>query len=143
MIVSQIALCDLTRKNRVCLRASKVNLQTRSRIMRGSCHIRNVLIGVEYQNCCRTLDVYLLANSIKTHLPICNWPLCKLQVCNLFLINLLSRIEKSKYTSKFHADFNIQRQLEHFEYDMNRTLGTIFFVKSQGFQEQWSIDDMH
>ena len=28
--------------------------------MCGSCHIRNVLIGFEYQNCCRTLDVYLL-----------------------------------------------------------------------------------
>ena len=25
-----------------------------------SSHIRNVLIGVEYQNCCQTLDVYLL-----------------------------------------------------------------------------------
>ena len=26
----------------------------------GLCHIRNVLIGVEYPNCHRTLDVYLL-----------------------------------------------------------------------------------
>ena len=60
MIVSKIALCDLTRKNRACLRASKVNLQMRSGIMCGSCHIRNVLIGVEYRNYCRTLDVYLL-----------------------------------------------------------------------------------
>ena len=60
MIVFKIVLFDLTRKNRVCLRASKVNLQTRSRIMCGSCHIRNVLIGVEYRNCRRTLDVYLL-----------------------------------------------------------------------------------
>ena len=25
----------------------------------GSCHIPNVLIGVEYRNCCQTLDVYL------------------------------------------------------------------------------------
>ena len=25
-----------------------------------SSHIQSVLIGVEYQNCCRTLDVYLL-----------------------------------------------------------------------------------
>jgi hypothetical protein len=24
------------------------------------CHIQNVLIGIEYQNCRRTLDVYLL-----------------------------------------------------------------------------------
>ena len=28
--------------------------------MCGSCHIKNSLIGVEYQNCCQTLDVYLL-----------------------------------------------------------------------------------
>ena len=27
-------------------------------LMSGSCHIRNVLIGVEYRNCCRTLDVF-------------------------------------------------------------------------------------
>ena len=46
--------------------------------MCGSCHIQNILIGVKYQNCCRTLDVYLLfatwmrANSIKTDLRICN-----------------------------------------------------------------------
>ena len=29
-------------------------------IMCGSCHIQNVLIGVEYPNCRRTLDVCLL-----------------------------------------------------------------------------------
>ena len=29
-------------------------------LMRGSSHIQSVLIGVEYQNCPRTLDVYLL-----------------------------------------------------------------------------------
>ena len=28
--------------------------------MCGSCHIRNFVIGMEYQNCRRTLDVYLL-----------------------------------------------------------------------------------
>ena len=28
--------------------------------MCGSSHIQSVLIGVEYQNCCRNLDVYLL-----------------------------------------------------------------------------------
>ena len=44
--------------------------------MRGSSHIC-VLIGVEYRNCCRTSDVYLLfaiawANSIKTKLQTCN-----------------------------------------------------------------------
>jgi hypothetical protein len=29
-------------------------------LMCGSCHIPNVLISVEYQNCHQTLDVYLL-----------------------------------------------------------------------------------
>ena len=29
-------------------------------LMRGSSHIRSVLIGVKYRNCCQTLDVYLL-----------------------------------------------------------------------------------
>ena len=29
-------------------------------LMCGSCQIRNALISVEYRNCCRTLDVYLL-----------------------------------------------------------------------------------
>ena len=28
--------------------------------MFGSSQVESVLIGVEYQNCCRTLDVYLL-----------------------------------------------------------------------------------
>ena len=32
----------------------------RTSIMSGSSHIQSVLIGVEYRNCCRTLDVYLL-----------------------------------------------------------------------------------
>ena len=29
-------------------------------LLRGSSHIRSVLIGIEYRNCRRTLDVYLL-----------------------------------------------------------------------------------
>ena len=48
-------------------------------LISGSSHIRIVLIGIKYQNCRRTLDVYLLfvsyldgANSIKTDLHICN-----------------------------------------------------------------------
>ena len=32
----------------------------RYELMSGSSHIRSVLIGVEYRNCRRTLDVYLL-----------------------------------------------------------------------------------
>ena len=45
-----------------------------NRLMSGSAHISSVLIGVEYRNCCRTLDVYLLfairmgQESIKTDL---------------------------------------------------------------------------
>ena len=31
-----------------------------STLMCGSCHTRNVLIGIECRNCCQTLDVYLL-----------------------------------------------------------------------------------
>ena len=27
--------------------------------MSGSSHIQSVLIGIEYRNCCQTLDVYL------------------------------------------------------------------------------------
>ena len=33
-------------------------------IMSGSSHIRNVLIGVEYRNCCRTLDGFFLLFAI-------------------------------------------------------------------------------
>ena len=29
-------------------------------LMSSSSHTRSVVIGIEYQNCCRTLDVYLL-----------------------------------------------------------------------------------
>ena len=42
-------------------------------LMRGSSHIRSVLIGVEYRNCCQTLDAYLLfailLGQIKSKLP--------------------------------------------------------------------------
>ena len=49
-------------------------------LLRGSSHIRNVLIGIKYRNCRWTLDVYCLftycyldrANSIKTNLWACN-----------------------------------------------------------------------
>ena len=47
-------------------------------LMCGSCHIKNVLIGIKYGNCRRALDVYLSffsldgATSIKTELHICN-----------------------------------------------------------------------
>ena len=37
--------------------------------MCGSCHIRNVLIGVEYQNCRPMLDVYLLFSILMGQIP--------------------------------------------------------------------------
>ena len=61
----------------------------------GSCHIRIVLIVVEFRNCCGTLDVYLLfairMGQIQlrlkyTFLTYMDWPVCKLQVCNIVLI---------------------------------------------------------
>ena len=57
-----------------------------------SSHIRSVLIGVEYQNYRRTLDVYLLfaiwMGQIQLKLIdiFVTEPVCKLQVCNLVLI---------------------------------------------------------
>ena len=50
-------------------------------------------------------------------------PVCKLQVCNL-VFNKFVQAEQQKVNkhSKFKANFGIQRQLEHFEYDMNYTL---------------------
>ena len=51
--------------------------------MSGSSHIPSVLIGVEYRNCHRTLDVYLLfailLGQIKSKLNT-NWPVHKLQI---------------------------------------------------------------
>ena len=63
-------------------------------VMCGSCHIRNVLIGVEYRNCCQILDVYLLFAILRGQIHpklinifvtygLANY---KLQVCNLLLI---------------------------------------------------------
>ena len=91
----------------------------------GSFHIENVLIsgvriGVEYWNWRRTLYVYLLfagANLSKS----------KLQTCSLQTGQSISY----KYVNQFwlnwshpNSNFDIQCQLEHFEYDMSRTLET-------------------
>ena len=91
--------------------------------MCGSCHIRNVLIGVEYGNWCQTLDVYLLFAILlllKTKLQTCN-----LQTghVNQFWLNLPQ--PNSKTVNKhpmFNDNFDIWCQYEHFEYNMNRTL---------------------
>ena len=64
--------------------------------MSSSSHIQSVLIGVEYRNCRRTLDVYLLfaillgqiksnQNKIKD-LQLTNWPVHQLQICKSVLI---------------------------------------------------------
>ena len=49
-------------------------------------------------------------------------PVCKLQVCNLILI-LFAQAELQKVNKhpKFNNIFDIRCQLEHFEYEMNRT----------------------
>ena len=52
-----------------------------------------------------------------------DWPFCKLQFCNL----VFGKFGQAKYQKvnkhpNFDANFDIRRQLEHYEYDMNRTL---------------------
>ena len=55
--------------------------------MSGSSHIQSVLIGVEYRNCCPTLDVYLLFAIL---LGQTQSKLLKLQTCNLQTGQLIS-----------------------------------------------------
>ena len=50
-----------------------------------------------------------------------DWPVCKLQACNL----VFNKLQNSKMVykhPKFDANIDIRCQLQHFEYDMNRTL---------------------
>ena len=51
-----------------------------------------------------------------------DWAVCKLQFNLVF--NKFSQAEQQKVNKhpKFYDDFNIPRQLEHFEYEMNRTI---------------------
>ena len=51
-----------------------------------------------------------------------DWPVCMSQVCNL-VFDKFAKAEYQKVNKhpKFNANFDIQHQLEHFEYDMNRT----------------------
>ena len=57
------------------------------KLSESSCHIQNFLIGIEYRNCRRTLDVYSLfaiwMGQIQSKLIYIDWPVCKLHVCNL------------------------------------------------------------
>ena len=77
-----------------------------------------------------------------------DWPVCNLQVCNL-VFNKIAQAEYQKVNKhpKFDADFDIRRQLQHFEYDMNRTLvkgkrilmKLGFFMAFEGFSYNQSI----
>ena len=59
-----------------------VHFMKKTCLMSGSSHILSVLIGVEYRNCCWTLDVYLLfailLGQIKSKVITYNWPVHKL-----------------------------------------------------------------
>ena len=51
-----------------------------------------------------------------------DWPVGKLQDCNLILNKFApTEYQKVNKHSKFNTNFDIRRQLEHFEYDMNPT----------------------
>ena len=59
-----------------------------------------------------------------------DWPVWKLQVCNLVLI-WFAQAEQQKENKhlKLNNDFNIQHQLEHFEYEINRTFKRMSVTK--------------
>ena len=54
--------------NALWLEPPSPNCRNIQKFMSGSSHIRNVLIGVEYWNCCRTLNVYLLFAILLGHI---------------------------------------------------------------------------
>ena len=96
--------------------------------MSGSSHIQSVLIGVEYRNC-RQKDAYLLfailLGQIKSKLnyrQLTSWPVYKLQICKSVLIVFAPfRLQKVNKHPKINNNFDIRRQLKHYEYDMNCT----------------------
>ena len=49
-----------------------------------------------------------------------DWTVGKLQVCNLVLIEYAQAEQQkvNKHPTTFDANFNIERQLDHFEYEM-------------------------
>ena len=56
-----------------------------------------------------------------------DWPVCKLQVCNLVFGKFAQAgYQKLNKHPNLYANFDIRLQLEHFEYDMNRTLVSDF-----------------
>ena len=57
--LNKISMCNFLPFVTVLLIFAKNNSQLHS-LMSGSSHIQSVLIGIEYRNCCQTLDVYLL-----------------------------------------------------------------------------------
>ena len=51
-----------------------------------------------------------------------DWPVCKLQVCNLVFDKFApEEWQKVNKHPKFDDNFNNRHQLEHFEYEINRT----------------------
>ena len=51
-----------------------------------------------------------------------DWPVCKLQVCNLVIYKFAPEEQKKvNKHPKFVDNFDIQHQLEHFEYDIDLT----------------------
>ena len=51
-----------------------------------------------------------------------DWPACKLQVCNLDLSKFAqAELQKVNNYSKIYDNFDIQRQVEHFEYEIIHT----------------------
>ena len=52
-----------------------------------------------------------------------DWLVCKLHVCNLVFDKFVcADLQKVNEHPKVDANFDIQYQLEQFQYDMNRTL---------------------
>ena len=58
-----------------------------------------------------------------------DWPVCMLQFCDL-VFDKFAKAEYQKVNKhpKFEANFDIECQLEHFEYEMNRTFFSPFLL---------------
>ena len=85
-------------------------------LMSGACHIGSVLIGVKYRNWCPTLNVYLLFDILLRQIYQ------KLNYSSVHKLQLGKSVSKVNKHPNFNTNFDTHCQLEHFEYDMNRTL---------------------
>jgi hypothetical protein len=77
--------------------------------MSGSTHNRSVLIGVEYRNWSRTLDVYLL------------FAILLGQIISKVNYRLATYKLPHPNSKKSDDNLDIGCQLEHFKYEMNQT----------------------